>query len=296
MLKACTLLLALWLLGPALGQAHPVIYKGGWVLWSELQPRTNTQRISYSFHPHWALELSSSYARPYDEPRVEVYDYSLGLNILLKRWYLQDSQANIYAGAGGGLSVDAESYRVPYSEGIQDKVRVQNGIAFYNRRLYRGQWYAFLEGDWESRRWYTALKISARQRLASPQQLGLPHDIQPVASNIVHNQGVERAASSYETWFSNVMDLSLRYRLGMAPYVGGMDELQTWLIVQLDARPPYYYRSEAEPLDLVAARSYALPPNLLEVTPLMRFFYKNVLWEMGASIRGQFFTSLMLHY
>jgi hypothetical protein len=32
------------------------------------------------------------------------------------------------------------------------------------------------------------------------------------------------------------------------------------------------------------------------LTPLLRFFYHNVLWEMGSSTRGEWMLNFMVHY
>jgi hypothetical protein len=34
----------------------------------------------------------------------------------------------------------------------------------------------------------------------------------------------------------------------------------------------------------------------LTITPLVRFFYQNILWEMGSSTRGEWMLNLMVHY
>lgn len=65
-------------------------------------------------------------------------------------------------------------------------------------------------------------------------------------------------------------------RYGFAPFVAGMDELQAWAILQV-----YYYEEQ---------NREAL------ITPMLRFFYKNVLWEMGSTTKGASFLTLMVHY
>lgn len=65
-------------------------------------------------------------------------------------------------------------------------------------------------------------------------------------------------------------------RYGFVPYVAGMDELQTWMILQA-----YYYKEQSKEV---------------MITPMMRFFYKNVLWEIGSSTKGDSFVTLMVHY
>lgn len=69
-------------------------------------------------------------------------------------------------------------------------------------------------------------------------------------------------------------DYLIRY--GFAPFVAGMNELQAWGILQV-----YYYEEQ---------RKEAL------ITPMLRFFYKNVLWEMGSTTKGESFLTMMIHY
>lgn len=189
--------------------AHPVIYKGGWVYSGSFMPASNVQRVSYSFHPNFSAELSSDYYRVIDRYR----DYRLGVNALVKRWFFEDFQANIYASVHGGYYTQTAT----------------RGVTFHPQ----------IEFDWESRELYAATK-----------------------------------ASLY--YFNQRVLYKVGQRLGFAPYVAGMDTLQTWLMVDFE-----YFKEEA---------------NKLKVTPLMRFFYKNVLWEIGSDIEGDFFLTLMVHY
>lgn len=71
-------------------------------------------------------------------------------------------------------------------------------------------------------------------------------------------------------------ELDYMFRYGFAPYVAGMDIMQSWLILQA-----YYFKEQSREVI---------------ITPLMRFFYKNVLWEVGYSTRGQSYLTLMVHY
>lgn len=66
------------------------------------------------------------------------------------------------------------------------------------------------------------------------------------------------------------------YRIGFAPYVAGMNTLQNWMIFKFD----YLYE------DL----------RHVTITPMMRFFYRNVLWEFGSTLEGNSFLTLMIHY
>ncbi len=61
-----------------------------------------------------------------------------------------------------------------------------------------------------------------------------------------------------------------------APYIAGMNSLQAWMILKLD----YFKENDRN----------------LWITPMMRFFYKNVLWEIGANQQGEFLLTLMTHY
>jgi hypothetical protein len=65
------------------------------------------------------------------------------------------------------------------------------------------------------------------------------------------------------------------YRVGYAPFVAGYNDLNIWAIMQFDYNPDM--RSE------------------VQVTPFLRFYYKNVLWEMGASLRGNIYWQFMVH-
>lgn len=73
-----------------------------------------------------------------------------------------------------------------------------------------------------------------------------------------------------------VTDISMtQARIGISPYEAGFDQLQTWFMVQAMYMP-------------VSSRE-------VTITPLVRFFYKNVLWEMGSSTRGEWLLNFMVH-
>ncbi|GAB4023185.1 MAG: hypothetical protein Fur0010_26420 [Bdellovibrio sp.] len=65
-------------------------------------------------------------------------------------------------------------------------------------------------------------------------------------------------------------------RLGFAPFLAGFKDLNIWAILQVDHSPQ--------------------AKNETEVTPLVRMFYKNVLWEMGSSLRGSWLLNFMVRY
>jgi hypothetical protein len=64
-------------------------------------------------------------------------------------------------------------------------------------------------------------------------------------------------------------------RIGFSPVKAPFDNLQTWFMLQ------------GMVIDDVNEK--------LMLTPLVRFFYQNVLWEMGSSTRGDWMLNLMVH-
>jgi hypothetical protein len=74
-----------------------------------------------------------------------------------------------------------------------------------------------------------------------------------------------------------VSDISMtQARVGISPYEAPFESLQTWFMVQAMLMP------EVES-DVI-------------LTPMLRFFYRNVLWEVGSSTRGEWMLNLMVHY
>lgn len=65
-------------------------------------------------------------------------------------------------------------------------------------------------------------------------------------------------------------------RLGISPYKAEFNELAAWLIVQ--------YQNHR-----------GLKKNSA-LTPMLRLYYKNFLYEMGSSFSGDFMTNLMFHF
>ena len=66
-------------------------------------------------------------------------------------------------------------------------------------------------------------------------------------------------------------------RAGFAPYVGEFDHLHSWLIAQVQ-----YIPSSTE--------------ESVRVGPVMRFFYRSALWEVGVSARGNWTLNFMVHW
>lgn len=87
-------------------------------------------------------------------------------------------------------------------------------------------------------------------------------------------------------WESRVLYTSAKYlqfektymtqtRVGFSPMERPFNELQTWFMIQ-------------------AMTIKGIQDTVL-VTPMLRFFYHNVLWEMGSSTRGDWMLNLMVH-
>ena len=68
----------------------------------------------------------------------------------------------------------------------------------------------------------------------------------------------------------------VRYRFGVAPYVAEYGEMQTWIIAQATWFPDM--------------------DDQVILTPMMRFFYRTVLWEVGADLDGRPWLQLMAHF
>lgn len=65
-------------------------------------------------------------------------------------------------------------------------------------------------------------------------------------------------------------------RIGIAPYESEFQEMASWFMIQYQSHP-----------DLVKTEA---------ITPLARFFYRNVLWETGMSLDGDLMLNLMFHF
>jgi len=65
-------------------------------------------------------------------------------------------------------------------------------------------------------------------------------------------------------------------RVGLSPKLADFNSLQSWAMLQAWYEP----WSSRE----------------VKLTPLLRFFYHNVLWEMGSSFKGEWLMTLMVHY
>lgn len=66
-----------------------------------------------------------------------------------------------------------------------------------------------------------------------------------------------------------------KVRGGFAPYVVDFEQLHTWLILE--------------------AHRKSMGDRRVEIVPYLRFFYQNVLWELGASARGDMHLNFIIH-
>lgn len=73
-------------------------------------------------------------------------------------------------------------------------------------------------------------------------------------------------------WLRGNIEMS-QLRGGFAPYLGEYNQLNTWVIGQLDQGP-------------TSPRDFTL---------LLRFYYQNVLWEIGSSLNHQSVFNFMVH-
>jgi hypothetical protein len=100
------------------------------------------------------------------------------------------------------------------------------GVAYYKGNTQPALWTAFL-ADYESRRWYLSYE-----------------------PRFVYDGDIEKSF-----W--------QRARIGIAPYFANYNELNTWIMLQVDHHPAKHDHFVA--------------------TPLLRFFYKAYLFEVGYS-------------
>lgn len=74
--------------------------------------------------------------------------------------------------------------------------------------------------------------------------------------------------------YRNVEEYTLRF--GAAPYLAGFDDLNAWIILEAKHSP----QSE----------------NETEVSPILRMFYQNILWEVGGSFNNNWILNFMVRY
>lgn len=115
-------------------QARPVSYQGGWTLIEE------TDRQSTSVLGHYTLNPKLSIGARWEWDRQDdVSFYGLQATYLVKRWFGEDYQANLYAFAGAGVA-----------EGVDDNLASLNEAGMIG-----------VLADWETRRWFVSYRARA---------------------------------------------------------------------------------------------------------------------------------------
>ena len=99
-MKKCIILLAIFL---SLLQAHPVVFKGGKVIWLIDSPNITEIRFGKTF-----TKKFYSGVRVFNDKYIDQSYIASNKNLLVKRWNASNYQANIYALSSIGLNIDSE--------------------------------------------------------------------------------------------------------------------------------------------------------------------------------------------
>ena len=99
-MKKCIILLAIFL---SLLQAHPVVFKGGKVIWLIDSPDITEIRFGKTF-----TKKFYSGVRLFNDKYGDQSYIASNNNLLVKRWNASSYQANIYALSSIGLNIDSE--------------------------------------------------------------------------------------------------------------------------------------------------------------------------------------------
>jgi hypothetical protein len=99
-MKKCTILLAIFL---SLLQAHPVVFKGGKVIWLIDSPDKTEIRFGKTF-----TKKFYSGVRVFNDKYSDQSYIASNNNLLVKRWNGSSYQANIYALSSIGINIDSE--------------------------------------------------------------------------------------------------------------------------------------------------------------------------------------------
>ena len=186
--------------------ARPVSYPGGWTFITNNNAHFHMGNVHYSPTAKYSLGYQGEYWR-----KREYFSHFAMLNILVKRWNMEDSQANLYLKSGVGVAHSEHNLK-----GRNVAPTAFTGIG----------------ADWEDRRFF----VSYENRFTEP---GIHSFFQ------IH-----------------------KARVGIAPYIGDMGDLHTWLMIQ----PEYVTKVK---------RNWG-------VTYLLRFFMGVDLVEVGVDNRGKF--------
>lgn len=99
-------------------------------------------------------------------------------------------------------------------------------------------------------------------------------------SSILADYETRRIFTSYEIrgMYADTIEKSVwqRARIGVAPYLANYEDINTWVMLQIDHHPAKY--------------------DTLVLTPLVRFFYKTTLVEAGYSSNNHFMFNWVLQF
>lgn len=198
------------------------------------------------------------------------------------------------------FSFGASAHPVIYDDGLMwgqmmtpDMTDVQLNYSFRYNWAYGLNGWRFKNQDGETRE-YGLVKLNhLLKRWNNPDSQGniYLHSGVGVSRNNANDSEFAYAAGAEADWESRVWFVSGKWlhfadkyeeqdlyvaRIGHSPIIADVNSLQIWFMGQ------FMYES-------YMARQ-------VKVTPLLRFFYHNVLWETGASMDGDYFLSFMIHY
>lgn len=116
----CILIIAFAVCAPQIARAHPVTFPGNLMLMGELDKRSADINAAYTFRPDHAVSVGYMRFEADDGARRRSIA-NLHYNYRLKRWNLENAQANIYvqAGAGNATGNDFSSEHFTWLPAVQ---------------------------------------------------------------------------------------------------------------------------------------------------------------------------------
>ena len=211
-MKSILTLLTITLLGSG-AFAHPVAFKGSTGIMGAHSSAISHNQFNRSFE-YWLAAGVHHLRRPLLTENDQA-NFATA-NLLLKRWYGDAYQGNLYAVLGAGMS---------------EFTGEQEPVGF-----------GLVQFDIEDRKYYFLTKHARLQNEAERE----------------FEQSVVRA--------------------GIAPYVGGYGDIHSWLILEWE-------NTRFLEEDVIA-----------DVTPFLRVFHRNILFEIGYSVNGVAKLNYISHF
>ncbi len=131
MTRALAALVAICLGSTTPARGRPVSYQGGWTIIEQTDRQSTALWAHYTVNP----KLSLGYRVEWDRPADVIFN-GVQATTLVKRWFGEDFQANLYGFAGLGVAT-----------GIDDNPAGVNPAAFVG-----------VLADWETRRWFVSYR------------------------------------------------------------------------------------------------------------------------------------------